>query len=120
MATVTYADLHALLNITASDISPVNAEKVIDLAIDCLNLYGADLPNMTGTAGAKSLSLESREKGAVFLTARAIYYGMFKGPTSVSISSISATSSDVLSNSAITRVIEKAAECLTEIEVDVG
>lgn len=120
MATITYVDLHDLLNITVGDISAINAEKVIDLAVDCLNLYGADLPNMSGTAGAKSLSLESREKGAVFMVARAIYYGFYKGLDAVGISSLSTSAPDLMSNSTITAVIKEAGHLLSEVEVDVG
>ena len=120
MATITYVDLHDLLHITVADISAINAEKIIDLAVDCLNLYGADLPNMTGTAGAKSLSLESKEKGAVFMVVRAVYYGFYKGLDVVGISSLSASSPDVMSNSTIAAVIKDAGHLLSEVDVDVG
>ena len=118
MATVTYADLRVLLN--EPTLSPTDAEQIIDLAVDSLNLYGADLPNMTGTAGAKSLSLESKEKGAVFLVARAVYYGFYKGLSSVSVSSISVSTPDVMSNASIIGAVKEAGHLLSEPDVDYG
>ena len=120
MVNITYVDLHDVLNVTVADITAINAEKLIDLAVDCLNLYGADLPNMTGTAGTKSLSLESKEKGAVFMVVRAVYYGFYQGLNAVAISSLSVSTPDLMSNSAVTAVIKEAGHLLSEVDVDVG
>lgn len=116
MVSVTYADLHALLNITVSDISAVNTEKLLDLAVDCLNLYGQlDMSNMAGTAGSKTLNITSQQKAAIMLVARTIYYSFYGGLTSSSISSLSVTKPpDLLSNPVIQDSVREAARLLQE------
>jgi hypothetical protein len=116
MVSVTYADLHALLHITVADISAINTEKILDLAIDCLNLYGQlDMSNMAGTAGSKTLNVTSQEKAAIFLVARTIYYSFYIGLTSANINSLGVTNPpDLLSNSIIQESVREAARLLQE------
>lgn len=103
-----------------SDISDENTERILDLAIDCLNLYGAELANMGGTAGSKTVSLESKEKGAVFIVARAIYYGFFKGVETSTIGGLTVSSPDLMSNQAVLASVKEASRRLTELDVDYG
>lgn len=119
MPTVQASDLDAILHLS-SGVQDQDLEAIIDLAIDALNLYGADLPNMSGSAGSKSVGLESKEKGAVFIVARAIYYGFYKGLESSSVGGLTVGTPDLMSNPAVLRTIEDAARKLTELEVDVG
>lgn len=118
MPTITATIFKAVLDDDV--ITATNAEYLIDLAIDMLNLHGADLGNMTGTAGSKTWSGESKEKGAVMLVARAIYHGFFKGIEPVGVEGVSVTTYDLLGNTVILRSIQMAARRLTELEVDVG
>ena len=98
MVSVTYTTLTHLVNDTS--IAPATAEEIIDQAINILNTYGCSLSNMTGVAGAKTLTVTSAEAGAVIAVAVEIYsqyyvssgassnsYGL--GPLSVSQSSSS-------------------------------
>jgi len=104
-----------------SDISDANAEKILDLAVDLLNLFGdLDLSNMGGTAGSKTLSVESKQKGAIFLVARAIYYSFFKGVETTTVGGLTVTSPDLLSNPAVVSAVKEAARRLVEIEVSYG
>jgi len=122
MATITAATLQTLLGITLTE---TTCEVIIDQAIDLINLYGrTDLANMGGTAGSKTLSLDSREKGAVLDVAAAVYSNMYVSggseSTSFSIGGISSSSSSSASNMAIKSAAKDAARLLAEIEVDIG
>lgn len=75
MVAVTYATLHGVMNITTSDISAIDTEKLIDYSIDLLNLYAnQSITRMAGTPGSKTLTLTSAQLGAMLLLARALYY----------------------------------------------
>jgi len=118
MATVTAAEFKAIIN--DSVISATNAEYILDLAIDTLNLFGAELSNLGGTAGSKTVSVESREKGAIYFVARAVYYGFYKGLESVAPGGVAITSSDLMSNPAVLETVKEAARQLTEMDVSRG
>lgn len=118
MGTVTATTLETLLD--ASDMTDATTEAIIDQAINLLNLYGAELSNMGGTAGSKTVSLESKAEGAVIEVARAVYYSFYKGLDSTTIGGMTVDSPDLLSNPVVQRTLKEAARRLTEIEVDVG
>jgi hypothetical protein len=118
MAEITYATLQTLLHDT--DIEEETCEDIIDLAVDLLNLFGADISNMTGAAGSKTLSVESREKGAIMLSARAIYYGFYKGVDSANVGSATVSVSDIMGNATVMNTIKEAAGRLKEVEVSYG
>lgn len=120
MATITADEFQVIMNKTDSDISNTNAEYIIDLAIDLLNTYGADLPNMGGTAGSKTVSVESRQKGAVMLVARAVYYGFYKGVEAVGVGGLAVAVADVLGNATVVAAIKDAARQLVELDVSYG
>lgn len=115
MPNITNADLASVMNLTVGstgDITATQLEQVIDLAIDALNLYNANIPNMTGTAGTKSVSLGSKQKGAVFLVARLVYYSFFKDLDKASLNSLTIDTVDLLSNPENRAQIKEAAEQL--------
>jgi hypothetical protein len=118
MVTITHDSLTTLLNDTV--IVAATAEEIIDLAVDTLNLYGADLPNMSGVAGVKTVSVESKEKGAILLVARKIYYGFYKGSTNVSIGGLAVSNIDVLGNQSVLNFAKECASRLTELDVTLG
>ena len=120
MVTITADETQALFNLSDSDISNTNMEYVIDQAVNRLNAYGTDLPNMTGTAASKTLSCESKEAGAIYEVARLIYYGYYKRQDTVAISSLSTIMPNMLNNPTVEATIEKLAKQLIDIEVDVG
>jgi len=116
---VTASDLDTLLNLEDTIDDDV-LEAIMDQAIDLLNLHGAELPNMTGTAGSKTVSLESKERGAMFLVARAVYYSFYKGLEQTQLAGLATSSPDLLSNPNVLSTVEKAARRLTELTADVG
>ena len=116
MATITASLWKSVMHI--SDISDTDAEYIIDLAIDRLNLEGnLDLPNMGGTAGSKTVSLESREKAAVFEMARIIYNTYYKEPRTVAVNGVNVGITDLLANPTINAAIERMARKLSEFDV---
>jgi len=120
MVSISASDLDSILHLSGGVINQ-DLEAIIDLSIDLINLYSdVDISNMTGIAGSKTVNLESKQKAAVFIAARAIYYSFYKGIETGSVGGLVVSSTDVLSNPSVQRAIEKAARRLTELEVDVG
>ena len=115
MVSVSADDLEAVLNLTGTPPSET-VEKIIDLAIDMLNLFGAAISNMTGDEGAKTVTLTSKEKAAVFVGARAIYYGFYKGIDNLALAGLSITESDLMGNSEVMNTIRQAAKRLEQHE----
>ena len=121
MASLTAATFKSLMHLTNAAISDTNMEYVIDQAINELNLEGnLDLPNMSGTAGSKTVSLESREAGAVQRVARVIYASFYKKPGSAGLGGMTVSSPDLASIPAVQQVIKEAASHLKEIDVGYG
>jgi len=109
----TFKDLMNLPSLSSAVI-----EKILDMAINCLNLYGQlDMSNMAGTAGSKTLNLTSPQEGALLIVARAIYYGFYLGLSSAAIAGQSVTSpSDLMANSVVSDSLREAARLLQEPE----
>ena len=119
MVNVQASDLDMLLNLS-SDVPDATLEVILDQAIDLLNLYGADLANMTGTAGSKTVGLESKERGAVFHVARVVYHSFYKGIDQAVVNGLAVSSPDLMSNPSVVQTVREAAHKLSELEVDVG
>jgi len=113
MVSITYTSLTTLVD---ASLAVATAEAIIDNAINELNLYGdgVDLPNMTGTSGSKTLSVESKEAGAILKVAKAIYFRDYKGPTQVTLGGVS------MNTQRVEDVVKECAQRLKEIEVSYG
>jgi len=116
MVAVTADTFKDLMN--KPDLDSEVVEKILDLAVDCLNLYGQlDMSNMAGTAGSKTLNLTSQQNAALLIVARAIYYGFYLGLSSAAIASQSVTNpSDLMANSVVSDSLREAARLLQEPE----
>ena len=117
MPVLTYTTMSDPMGLTIGtgsgyDVSAETLETIIDLAIDALNLFGADLGNLTGTAGAKSLSCSSAEKGAILIVARAVYYSFYKNVQGASIGGITVTANDLMKDPGTLQLIKDAARAL--------
>ena len=101
-----------------TDLDSEAVEKILDMAINCLNLYGQlDMSNMAGTAGSKTLNLTSQQNAALFIVARAIYYGFYKALSSAAIAGASFPApSDLMANSVVYESVREAARLLQEPE----
>jgi hypothetical protein len=120
MVVVTYATLHSVMNLNTTKLPAINTESVIDLAIDTLNLFGCELTNMAGTAGTKTVTLESNEKAAVFLVARMIYYSFYKSVDVASLGGINVTTNDLMKDPTAVQLIKDAADRLIKGSADDG
>lgn len=101
-----------------ASISATNMENLVDSAIDLLNLFGAEtISNMSGDAGAKTVTLTSKQHGGVVQAVRVIYMGVWRnlqiGSSGLQGQTMSTT--DVLANPTVVTLIEKIAERLSEI-----
>ena len=129
MPTVTALDLDSRLNLEDA-VDAEDLEILIDGAIDLLNIYllryGKEIPNMTGTAGTKTLTVTSPEKGAIIMVACALYSKDYKTSgsqsESIGIGALSTSSSSATVSSASESLAEKLADNLgrEEMEVDIG
>lgn len=119
MVTITADLMQALLNVSDTDISNTNMEYVIDYAVNRLNAYGADLPNMTGTAASKTLSVESREAGQIQEATRLAYYSCYKGQESLAVGGIATSIPNMLTNPSVEAQFKEMARQLSEMDVSV-
>jgi len=119
MTSVSASDFDAVMNL-AGQVSDTNIEKIIDLAIGGLNGFGADLPSMSGTAGSKTVGLESKEYFWVFYVARAIYYSYYKDIEPAAVQGLSLGTADLMSNATVLAAIKEGARQLVELEVSHG
>jgi hypothetical protein len=117
MADVKATDFTDVMNI---DTSAEDIEFVLDLAIDALNVYGADLSNMTGDAGDKTVSLTSKERGGVFIVAREIYEKFYQPSGTVTTGSVSVTVTDLVNDTAMLELLEKIGSKLSASSVGVA
>jgi len=84
--------------------SDENTERLFDAAANTYNIFGCEVPEMTGTAGSKTVTYTSPQKGAVFQGARIIYASFVKNAANnqtASIGGVSVSVADLMSNSTI-------------------
>jgi len=97
-------------------------ESLIDQAIDKINGYGAqynvELPNMTGTAGSKTLSVSSAEAGFIRSITARLYNVEYKLPGSDSVGAVSETVTNLTME--VESLAKEAAERLRDLDVTVG
>ena len=118
MSSVSASDFKNVMNINDS---LTNLEYVLDLAIDVLNLYGAEaIDNMAGSGGSKTVTLTSRQRGGVFLLARVIYHEFYKHKKNVSVGGVTLTVTDLLSNPTVMSTVEKMSKKLSTVDFLVG
>ena len=101
-------------NIKDTDITDAETENLFDLAANTFNIFGCDVPIMAGTAGSKTVTYTSAQKGAVFQGARIMYASFYKNAsnTNTSASNMSLTSTDLMSNSTIWNMLKEIAVAL--------
>lgn len=113
MVSVSATDLDAVMNLEGK-ITNANLENILDLAIDTLNLFGAELSNMSGSEGSKTVTLTSKEKGAVFIAARAVKHGFYDSIGNAMIDGLSISVTDLASNTEVMNTIRQAAQRLQQ------
>jgi len=117
MVTVSADDFQSLTHLTDSNISAADTEKVLDSAIEALNLFGKlEISALHGAAGSKTLSVEGKVRFAIYLVARAIYYGFYKDVTPAAVSGMSVNPLDLMSNATVLESLKQASENLRETD----
>lgn len=99
-----------------SAVSDSSIENLADATIDVLNALGADLPNMAGDSGAKTLNMTSAQRGKFWLGIRATY-NSFKDLTSKSVGDVSFQPADIMSDPNVMRQLEKVARLSSDVSV---
>lgn len=92
MPQLTYTDLTTIVDFA---LTPATAEAIMINAIRELNLYlkrvGQELPNLSGTAGSRTVTVDDAEAGAIIKVSKAIYFRDYKGPVQATVGNISYT-----------------------------
>jgi ABC-type glycerol-3-phosphate transport system substrate-binding protein len=98
-----------------SDIDDDEAEDIFDYAIDFLNIYGAGITKMSGTAGSKTVTLTSSQEAAISFIGRAIYASYYKNASNENsgVQSLTLnTATDLMSNQTILSMAKNIASQL--------
>jgi hypothetical protein len=107
------ASVNTIMNLELA-IPAETLEKLLDLAIDTLNLFGANITKMSGTPGTMSVTVTSKEAGAVYIAVRAIKYGFFDNIKDGSVTGMTISVTDLASNPEVMRTIREAAQRLQQ------
>ncbi|MDD5263868.1 MAG: hypothetical protein PHU43_03430 [Candidatus Bipolaricaulis sp.] len=100
-------------------VSNQSIEDLADATIDIMNSLGADIPNMNGSSGAKTLNVDSKQRGKFWLGIRATYNSL-KDMTSKSIGDVSFQPADLLSNDIVMQQLQRAATLAAEPSIRRG
>ena len=116
--TINAALLKALIN--DSSVTDASAELIIDHAINKLNLFGAELPNLGGAAGSKTRNYTSEQTGAIIDVAIVVYSTNYKtsggSSSSISLGGLSLSDSSSSNNQQINDAAKEAARMLMEYD----
>jgi hypothetical protein len=85
---------------------------LFDAAANTYNIFGCDIPIMSGTAGSKTVTYTSAQKGAVFQGARVIYASFYKNAAnnpSAGTGQINLSNADLMSNSTVWSMLKEIA-----------
>jgi len=113
MVSLSASDLDTILNLSGG-VPDETLEAILDLAIDTLNLYGAAIDNLSGDPG--TVTVTSKERGAVLQSARAVYYGFYKEISTATVDGLAVSTSDLMSNHEVVTIIREAAHRLEQHE----
>ena len=116
MVSVTAALFKSLMNLP--DLSDENAEYLLDQAIDMLNIYGANISNLSGDPG--SVTVTSKERGGIFVLARNVYQKFYKRTTGATVGGLSTTDADLTSDPDLMALAENIAHKLVSSSVGVA
>lgn len=88
MVSVTYTSLHNFINVDATDITAAKTEDLIDVAIDLLNAHNAELDNLSGAAGSKTVTVSSAGRGSILNLAAMLYRFKYVNPQQANLGPI--------------------------------
>jgi len=107
-------------NVMNLSLTATQAEYILDQAINELNVEGAGLSNMAGEAGSKTVTLTSKQQGAVFAVARAVYNSYWLEIGTRSLAGVSDSAPDLRSNPVVDHMIKRYGRMLASIPFKVG
>jgi hypothetical protein len=89
-----------VLNQSDTELSDADAEDIFDYAMDFLNIYGAGITKMSGSAGSKTVTLTSSQEAAVSFLGRAIFASYYKNASNsnANVAPLSVSYTDLMSN----------------------
>lgn len=112
--------------IADTSITDTVVENLFDLMANTYNIFGCDVPIMDGTAGSKTVTYTSPQKGAIFQGARIVYASFYKNSSSTTSRSLgiisesnSSSVSDLMSNAAVWAMVKDIAVALKGIAADI-
>jgi len=114
MASVSTSDWRGVMNLPT--MSDDDAQHIINQAINELNMEGAGLSNMT----SYTVTLTSKQQGAVFAVARVIYYSFYKDVEPKALAGMSIGSADLRSNPTVDQMIRRYGQMLADVPFCVG
>lgn len=104
-----------------SSIADATMEDLTDAVIDELNLNGLSISNMAGSAGSKTITLTSAQKGAVRRIFRVIYSSWYKNADNIQaggVGNISLAFADLISQPETQKMITQTAALLKQQTLD--
>jgi hypothetical protein len=100
-----------------SDQDDETIEKLLDLAIDCINILGdVEIGDLQGTAGSKTITVSDKERFVIFAAARIIYWGFHQQLGTAGVGPLQVTVPDVMGNSTTWQALKDIAEKLHETD----
>lgn len=101
--------------INNTDMTATAAEQVIDAAINLLNTFGADVDNLTGTAGTKTGSYTSAETGAIITLSQQVYARFYCNPEQTNSESVSNLNAGYTSDNQLLKMAKTLADELIRV-----
>ncbi len=78
MTEYTYDSYQKLTNITTDELTPDVTERLLNVAIGLLNIFGADLSTFNGDSGSKTMSCENHEWAAIAHITKMVYADFYE------------------------------------------
>ena len=92
-----YADVHAVMDLTITELTAVNTDRLLEIAIGALNMYGADLPEPSGSYGSMTVDLELSQWTAVITVFKWVHTDLYdEGAGDYEMSGLTVKSKDYL------------------------
>ena len=97
-----YADFQHLVDFEPADLSAEKTERLMEAALGLLNLYGAEIPEPSGTYGSKAFSMEASQWSALVLVTRMFYIDFLEeGSGEFTLQGVEVKARDYLKNPAV-------------------
>jgi hypothetical protein len=97
MTARTYLDILAVLDLTVTELTAIETDRLWEIAVGALNMYGAELAEPTGAYGSMTADYELSQWTAVITVFKWVYADLFdEGTGDFEMSGLSVKSKDYL------------------------